>query len=174
MTTDEPLSEAADRPVQALPSLSKVKQAICDRIAAGQTLLRLEKEAGYPTRETVRQWRVLDAAFDLAYTHARQSAGDTFAEKVIAISDKLESGEGDWAKDRAAMDGYKWAACKYYPKQYGEQSPRSLHQTYVANVEVVADEGTRQAMIEARGRFLDKGRPEAKPITSDNASSNKS
>jgi hypothetical protein len=42
---------------------------------------------------------------------------------------------------------------------FGEASPRTLHQTYVAgDVQLVADEGTRKAMIDARRKFLD-GRP---------------
>ena len=150
---------------EAEGGLSPLKAEICRRIAKGSTLLRLEKLEGFPTIDTVRRWRDLDPVFDQAYTCARQCAGDTYAEKVIHIAEASEAGDIDWAKARVAMDGYKWAACKYYPKQYGDQSPRTLHQTYVAgDVKVVADEGQRKAMIDARQKFLkpgDKPSPDA-------------
>jgi hypothetical protein len=151
--------------VEAGGGLSPLKQAICERIANGATIRQLEKLEGFPSRDTVLRWRNLDADFDKAITRAYQCAGTAYADEVIAIADRLRDGEGDWAKDRCAMDGYKWAAAKFYPKMFGEQSPRTLHQTYVAgDVKVVADEGQRKAMIDARQKFLKPGdKPGDKP-----------
>ena len=149
--------------VGAEGGLSPLKAEICRRLSQGQTLRQMEREDWCPTRETIRQWRGLDAGFDLAITHAQQLAGAAMAEE--AIERARACANDTWASDRVAIDTLKWAASKFYPKMFGEQSPRTLHQTYVAgDVKVVADEGQRKAMIDARQKFLKPGdKPGDKP-----------
>jgi hypothetical protein len=57
---------------------------------------------------------------------------------------------------RLIAEKYQWASSKFYPKMFGDnRQPQTLHQTLVqGDVQLVCDQATRQAMIEARNRFL--------------------
>jgi hypothetical protein len=52
----------------------KMAEAICGRVAAGESLAAICKDPAMPHRTSVRNWRLRDEAFDRAFRAARRTA----------------------------------------------------------------------------------------------------
>lgn len=132
--------------------------AVCARIAQGESLVTIGKDPTMPTRTTFMQW-LLDNRGQIAdkYARAREAQADYYAEQIIAISDeetattKMEGEDGPVevvfdstavARNRLRVDARKWYASKVAPKKYGDKQ-EVVHsgQVDIAN-----------ALAEARGR----------------------
>lgn len=116
--------------------------AICERIAAGETLLSIVADAEMPCYTTVCKWRRTIPDFAQMYAHAREDQADTEAEEIRAISDERPPMVGDTnhqagesasedgntrmdsafvAWQRLRIDTRKWRASKMRPKVYGDK-----------------------------------------------------
>lgn len=106
---------------------------ICHRLAAGETLTKICRDAHMPCTTTVHNWAADDPEFFSAYARARILQAQTLADQCVDISDdgrndtKLDD-EGNVIIDhdhiqrsRLRVDTRKWMAAKLYPKKYGEQ-----------------------------------------------------
>lgn len=100
--------------------------AICDRLAEGESLRTVCGDEKMPDLRTVRRWLVKGsgqeaepefAAFRLQYARAREDQADYYAEKIV---DDAASAT-DAAIGRLRMDALKWAASKLAPKRYGDK-----------------------------------------------------
>lgn len=107
--------------------------AICERLAAGESLRSICREQGQPDlnvflRDVGPDGNMLRAK---AYNLARQEQAEAFAAKIIeaAEAEPLRSGpydsidQGDVANRRLKIDAYKWTAAKLKPKVYGDKPP---------------------------------------------------
>lgn len=115
----------------------EVADAICDRIAGGESLRTICEDEGMPGRRTVLDWLSDEgmAEFRAKYVRAREAQADWHAEKIIEIADtplvgrktktvdgKVEVTEGDMIEHRRLqVDARKWYAEKLAPKKYGEK-----------------------------------------------------
>lgn len=105
---------AGGRPSEFTPEIAN---EICERIADGESLREICKDAHMPSRSTVRMWKSASPEFSAQYAHAREEQGDVYAERVIEEALTAD----DAAKGRLRMDALKWAASKLAPKKYGDK-----------------------------------------------------
>jgi len=128
----------AKKPVGAPTTYNKhIASVICTRIAEGESLREIVKDAGMPDRSAVYDWLLRHAEFADQYTRAREEQADTLADEIIAIADeqpeviavtdrhgaliehKLDGAFLQWQKNR--IDARKWTAMKLKPKKYGDK-----------------------------------------------------
>ena len=115
-----------------------IASVICIRIAEGESLREIVKDAGMPDRSTVYDWLLRHQEFADQYARAREEQADTLADEIIAIADeqpeiiavtdkktgaliehKLDGAFLQWQKNR--IDARKWTAMKLKPKKYGDK-----------------------------------------------------
>ncbi len=127
----------------------EVADAICERLANGDALVRICELEGMPTTTTVRKWLVEGARADAPkhlkdflanYTRAREEQADAIFDECLAIADNAtddvlflteESSDGEGARPaikhsaiqraKLQIDTRKWMAAKLRPKKYGER-----------------------------------------------------
>jgi hypothetical protein len=102
------------RPSLFTPALA---EAICDRLADGESLRTICRDAAMPYRATVRDWLARDPAFAAQYARARSEQAHALAELAVEIVLSAT----DPQKDRLAFDALRWYAGKLAPKVYGER-----------------------------------------------------
>jgi len=117
---------------------SHIASIICIRIAEGESLREIVKDAGMPDRSTVYDWLLRHLPFADQYARAREEQADTLADEIIAIADeqpeiiavvdkktgaliehKLDGAFLQWQKNR--IEARKWTAMKLKPKKYGDR-----------------------------------------------------
>lgn len=72
------------RPSKFTPEIA---QAICDRLAKGEPLLRICAEDGMPADRTVRDWLAINDQFSADYARAREVGMDAIALEALDIAD---------------------------------------------------------------------------------------
>ena len=96
----------------------ELADAICARLAEGESLLSICRDDGMPAESTVRHWVAEDReGFFAKYAHARDIGLDHQADRIIEIADTEE----DPARARVMIDARKWHLSKMAPKRYGEK-----------------------------------------------------
>lgn len=99
----------------------EIADAICIRIAAGDSLADVLREDGAPGYSTVMQWLRAHPQFAENYARAREEQGEHDADQVGAIAKQVLTGAVDPQAARVAIDAYKWTAAKRKPKVYGDK-----------------------------------------------------
>ena len=106
---------------------------ICDRIADGESLVKICSDAKMPKKTAVYEWLLRHKEFTEIYARAREDQADTLADEIHAISDELpqqivddkgnktryDSAYVQWQKNR--VDARKWVAAKLKPKKYSDR-----------------------------------------------------
>jgi hypothetical protein len=112
--------------------------AICERIADGESLRSICLNRDMPNKATVFRWLAKHADFCDQYARARQVQADALFDEILDIAD---NGGNDWmerkgddgvslgwrengeALRRSALrvDARKWMAGKLQPKKYGDK-----------------------------------------------------
>lgn len=116
-----------------------IADAICERIAEGESLRTICRDEAMPAKSTVFKWLSLPeyAAFADQYTHAREAQADALVDEIVDISD---DGSNDYVtktnadgssyeavnsehiqRSKLRVDARKWVASKLKPKKYGEK-----------------------------------------------------
>jgi hypothetical protein len=62
---------------------------ICDRIADGESLVKICSDAKMPKKTAVYEWLLRHKEFAEIYARAREDQADTLADEIHAISDEL-------------------------------------------------------------------------------------
>ena len=131
---------AAKKPVEQVTYSDAIADKICSRIAQGESLVNICKDADMPSRQTFMRWLLEDKHEGLRdnYARAREAQADFYAEQIIEIADEecttVKHGEGDKSKEvevafdsaavarnRLRVDARKWYASKVAPKKYGDK-----------------------------------------------------
>jgi hypothetical protein len=115
----------------------EIATEICDRLAAGESLMRITRDAGMPHESTVRKWHIEDVSgFSALYTRAREMQAHRLADEMIEIADTPQIGEtittedggvvkvvrGDMVQHRRMRwDARRWYISKVLPKVYGDR-----------------------------------------------------
>lgn len=110
----------------------EVADAICERIAEGESLRAICAAEEMPNKATVFRWLANNKAFSDQYARARESQADLMADEILEIADETErdtiltdSGEkpnAEWiSRSRLRVDARKWLASKMAPKKYGDK-----------------------------------------------------
>lgn len=111
--------------------------AICERLADGESLRSICDDDDMPNKSTVFRWLAAHEAFRDQYARARETQADTMADEILDIAD---DGHNDWMMKRYGDDerwvengevlrrsqlrieARKWLAAKMLPKKYGDKS----------------------------------------------------
>ena len=108
----------AGRPSSYTPEIA---DAICERIAGGESLVRICAGDDMPSRETVRRWRDVNPDFVAKCARAWDMQADVHAEKVAELADKCEAGTLDPNAARVASGNRQWLAARMAPRRWGER-----------------------------------------------------
>ena len=126
----------------------EIAQAICRRIACGETLTAICSDPRLPSLRTVTYW-LADKRFREFrdnYYHARRVAAEIRVDEIIDIVDNrsndytivyddngdpvdLLANHANVQRDRLRVDTRKWLAAKLLPKLYGERVSHDLEAT---------------------------------------------
>ena len=82
----------------------EVADAICERIADGQSLRSICEIEGMPNKATVFRWLTVNEAFRDQYARARETQADTIFDEILDIAD---DGHNDWML-RKFGDDERW------------------------------------------------------------------
>lgn len=120
-----------------------IADAICERLAMGESLRSVCRDDGMPPEATVRGWVIDDVqGFAAQYTRSRDFGLDAMADEVLDVAD---DGRNDWieretakggtyvalndeavSRSKLRVDARKWYLSKLAPKRYGETSKVEL------------------------------------------------
>ena len=134
----------------------EIADAICERIADGESLRAICSAEEYPNKATVFRWLNKNIEFSDQYARAREAQADSLADELLDIAD---DGSNDWMqrhndkgeaigwqingehiqRSRVRVDTRKWVASKLKPKKYGDK---------VTNEHTGADGGPIKAISE--------------------------
>ena len=136
----------------------KVADAICQRLATGETLRSICRDPAVPQAPTVRNWAMEDRdGFFAQYAQARVLGLDAMADELFDIAD---DGQNDWmerhgegnegyvlngenvSRSRLRVDTRKWYLSKLAPKRYGEK----LEVTEKTELQDASDEELHEAI----------------------------
>lgn len=106
----------------------KLADAICERIASGETLMAICREQGMPTMTTVMRWAQSDetggvAWFRERYARAKELRLEVMAEEINGIADDKSE---DPQSRRVRIDSRKWLLGKLAWRVYGDRSQVEL------------------------------------------------
>jgi hypothetical protein len=131
---------------------------ICDRLASGESLLKIVKSDNMPTRKTILSWRtkvdykVNDITFGELYKIAREEQAEYYAdlindEALNAENAVIEASNNPDIDKRAIsnlvqarrlkIDTLKWTASKLKPQQYGDKITHSGDQDTPITLNIV-------------------------------------
>lgn len=108
--------------------------AICERIADGESLRAICLDDEMPAKATVFRWLNLYDEFKDQYARAREEQAETLADDIVSIADEATTvvKEHDGltevvfdntavARNRLRVEARKWVASKLKPKKYGDK-----------------------------------------------------
>jgi hypothetical protein len=127
----------AGRPTDYCQELA---DAICERIANGESLRHICSGPEMPNRASVFRWLGLHKEFSDLYARAKEEAAELFAEEIVEIADEREGkaimADGAEvavvfdstavARNRLRVDARKWVAAKLKPRKYGERVAQEI------------------------------------------------
>ena len=147
----------------------KVADAICQRLATGETLRSICRDPAMPQAPTVRHWAMEDReGFFAQYARARDLGLDAMADELFDIAD---DGTNDWmerhgqgnvgyvlngenvGRSRLRVDTRKWYLSKLAPKRYGEK----IQVEERTELSEATDEELRAAIGKRLRQMKDKG-----------------
>lgn len=111
---DEAVAEKRGRPSEYNQEMADL---ICDRLANGESLRKICRDAGIPSQPTIFRWIGANEEFRKQYARARETQADAIADEILNIADEAV----DPAKARVQIDARKWLAGKMRPKIYGDK-----------------------------------------------------
>lgn len=122
----------------------EMADAICSRLAEGESLRSICRDEGMPTEAAVRMWALDDVqGFGSQYARAREIGYDRLAEEILEIADTpmqgvktvekatgTETTTGDMIEHRRLqVDARKWMLAKMLPKKYGDKLETTIKGT---------------------------------------------
>lgn len=102
--------------------------ALCERVASGQSAKTICAQPGMPSESTLYRWlseSEQDGATDIyrrfreRYARAREAQADALAEEMLDVA--RAATEKNAASKRLLVDVLKWRAGKLRPKVYGDK-----------------------------------------------------
>lgn len=111
----------------------EIADAICERLADGESLRKMCQLEDFPSKATVFKWLAANQTFADQYARAREAQADTLADEITDIADDgardyIETDDGPVvnydhiSRARLRVDARKWIASKLKPKKYGDKT----------------------------------------------------
>ena len=97
---------------------SELADAICERIANGESLRAICRRDDMPAMSSVFKWLTIHSEFADQYARAREAQADALFDEILDIADEEKD---DVQRSRLRVDSRKWMAGKLRPKKYGEK-----------------------------------------------------
>src|SRR5262249_15615671 len=114
----------------------EIADAICLRIADGESLRLICKDGRMPKRSTVFRWLASKRDFRDQYARAREAQADLLFDEILEIADNTKGDVVEVKQDdgsivvranhanvhraRLQVDARKWIASKLAPRKYGD------------------------------------------------------
>jgi hypothetical protein len=111
----------------------EIADAICEKIADGESLRSICLSEEMPGRSTVFRWLAENKTFQHQYARAREEQADALFDEILQIADdglndtytdddgNVRTNQDVIARSRLRVDSRKWMAGKLRPKKYGER-----------------------------------------------------
>jgi hypothetical protein len=129
----EPTKKRTGRPSKYTPELA---EEICERLATGEPLAQICRDAHMPAFQKVYEWMGRDQALSGAIARAREIGYDKMAEEVLQIADTPVMGQVQTMDDKGStirtedMLGHRKLQietrlkllAKWNPKKYGDRT----------------------------------------------------
>lgn len=111
----------------------EIADEICERLASGESLISICRDAHMPSDAAVRKWVLGDHdGFSSRYARAREMQLEHLADELLEISDNAHN---DWMKrngydcpntelvqrSKLRSDNRKWLLSKLKPERYGDK-----------------------------------------------------
>lgn len=137
----------------------ELADAICERIASGESVRSICSDDGMPAQSSVYKWLIDIEPFSEKYARAREIQAEILAEEIIEIADdssrdSIVDEDGNEkvnaefvARSRLRVDARKWYASKVAPKKYGDRIQQDIN----ANVNISLIDRVLEARKRARG-----------------------
>jgi hypothetical protein len=133
----------------------EMAEAICERLANGESLRTICSDEDMPSQSTVFRWLTAVAEFREQYALAREAQADTLADETLTIAD---DGRNDWmekygkdgdqigwlvngeaiGRSKLRVDARKWFASKLAPKKYGDKLEQTVQGPGGGPVQIIA------------------------------------
>lgn len=129
----EAAPETIGRPCEYSPELA---DAICARLAEGESLRSVCRAEEMPSVPTVFSWMRKYPEFLNQYTRAKEESADALSDEMLEIADNARNDwmerhgedEAGWIvngehiqRSRLRIETRKWLASKLKPKKYGDK-----------------------------------------------------
>lgn len=110
----------------ARPTLysDQLDEAICARLADGESLLSICRDDQMPTRQTIYNWLKENTRFFDNYAQARELGADAEFDELDEIA--LLATPEDVQVARLRIDTLKWKLSRKFPKKYGDKVHQEL------------------------------------------------
>jgi hypothetical protein len=99
----------------------KTAEAICVRLADGQSLRRICLDEGMPDRTTVLRWLASNKDFATRYAQAREDQAEFHHDEMEEIEDEVRRGVLDPKAANVILGNKRWRMEKLKPKAYGQK-----------------------------------------------------
>lgn len=133
----KPAGAAKRKPGRPSGYSDAIADAICERLAGGESLVTICKSDDMPNAATVFRWLSdeTNKPFCERYARAREAQADTLAQEILHIANTPQEGvivtTKEWGEEiktadmiehrRLQVDARKWLASKLAPKKYGDK-----------------------------------------------------
>lgn len=121
----------------------ELANAICERIASGESLKSVCRDDGMPGHVTVLRWALTIPEFQNQYKRARDMQAEILADELLDIAD---DGRNDWMekhdqngmavgwrengeamrRSQLRIETRKWVAAKLMPKRWGDKTSTEI------------------------------------------------
>ncbi len=117
---------------------------ICARIAQGESVRGMCRDADMPSEASVYKWRNDYPDFAESYARARSSQTEHLLEDILEIADSPTIASDD---KRVRIDARKWAMAKLAPKRYGESQRHEITGEGGGPIEIASNIGVALSAV---------------------------
>lgn len=100
----------------------ELAKEICDLIADGWSLRKINKIKGMPERRTIMRWETEREEFRDQIARARNAKYENDVEELEEINEDVRKGVLDPQRAAVMSNNIKWVAGKLLPKRYGDST----------------------------------------------------
>lgn len=134
----------------------EVADKVCELIAEGQTLRKIEQMPGMPAKSTINGWALDDVdGFAGRYARAQHIRTYGMRDEIVDITDDPQLSPED---KRVRVDTRKWVMAKTLPKEFGDRIQHEHTGGVIAGTIVI---GAATAALPGDGAKLIEGKVES-------------
>lgn len=101
---------------------AEIADAICERLADGESMRSICRDEAMPARSTVDGWLAVSDEFRAKCARAREWQADGCDDEIVTLMSQVRAGEVLAPEARVLLAGLQWRASKLAPKRYGDKT----------------------------------------------------